>query len=142
MFSHFTVAERWFPFLQGRNEGVKEGTIPRAPSHYGGAELLRGAPKSPNNAASTSFNSIFASKRPRFEHWGAKLTSCPGVSWTRYAAAFLSPFCIDTLAIDKCALNFRMSDYQPHLAFKTCIAVRATSRPVAATQHGTKCPGI
>jgi len=26
---------------QGRNEGDKGGTIPRAPSHYGGAEKLQ-----------------------------------------------------------------------------------------------------
>jgi len=28
--------------LQGRNEGGKGGTIPRAPIHYGGAETLQG----------------------------------------------------------------------------------------------------
>ena len=28
--------------IQGRNEGGKGGTNPRAPIHYGGAELLQG----------------------------------------------------------------------------------------------------
>ena len=42
--------------LQGRNEGGQGDTIPRAPNHYGGAESLRRAPKSPNNVTNTFFN--------------------------------------------------------------------------------------
>ena len=36
-------------FSQGRDEEGKVGTIPRASNHYGSAESLRVAPKSPNN---------------------------------------------------------------------------------------------
>jgi len=39
----FLHAASWFS-QQGRNEGGKGGTIPRAPNHSGGAEILRGAP--------------------------------------------------------------------------------------------------
>jgi len=70
---------------QGRNEGGKGGTIPRAPIHYGGAELLlgrritAGTPKSPNNVTSTFFNTVnFLSKELRFDHEGAKFVFCPG----------------------------------------------------------------
>jgi len=43
---------------QGRNDGGARGTIPRAPTHYEGAESLRGALKSPNNITSTSVQYI------------------------------------------------------------------------------------
>jgi len=74
-----------------RNEG---GTIRRAPNqitvgasnHCGGAEWLRGAPKSPNIAKSTFFNAAhLLPKDLRFEHWGAKLVSCPGRHLTSLA---------------------------------------------------------
>jgi len=53
-------------------------TISRAPNPYGGAESLRGAPKSSNNVTSTFFNTIhLLPKDSRFEHGGAKLASCP-----------------------------------------------------------------
>jgi len=42
----------------GRNERGKGGTIARAQNHYGGAESLRKASKSPSNVISTSFNAI------------------------------------------------------------------------------------
>jgi len=50
-----------------------------APNHYGGAESLRGVLKSPNNVASTFFNTVnLLPKDHRFEHRGAKLASCLG----------------------------------------------------------------
>ena len=40
---------------------------------------MRGAPKSPNIVTSTFFNAIdLLPKDLRFEHWGARLVSCPG----------------------------------------------------------------
>jgi len=55
------------------------GAIPRVPNHYGGAESLQWAPKSPNNVASTFFNTVcLLPEDLRFEHGGAKLASCPG----------------------------------------------------------------
>jgi len=67
------------PRKLGRTRGSKVGAIPLAPSHYGGAKLLRGAPKSPNDVTNTSFNTVhFLPKELRFEHWGARLASCPG----------------------------------------------------------------
>jgi len=62
-----------------RRGGGKGDTTPRAPSHYGGAKLLRGASESPNNVASTFFNVVYLlPKDLKFEHGGAKLASCPG----------------------------------------------------------------
>jgi len=56
---------------QGRNEGGKGGTILR--------ESLRGAPKSPRNVTCRFFNTVnLLPKDIKFEHWGAKLASCPG----------------------------------------------------------------
>ena len=53
--------------------------IPRAPIHYGGAESLREAPKSPNTITSTFFNTVnLLPKELRFEHGGTKLVFCPG----------------------------------------------------------------
>jgi len=54
------------------------GTIPREPKHYGGAESLRGALKTPNNVASTFFKAVhLLPKDLRLKHGGAKLASCP-----------------------------------------------------------------
>ena len=59
--------------------GERGGAIPRAPSHYGGAKRLQGAPKSPNNVTSAFFNTVnLLPNNLRFEHGGAKLASCPG----------------------------------------------------------------
>ena len=45
----------------------------------GGPESLLGAPKNPNNVTNTFFNTVhLLPKDLRFEHGGAKLTSCPG----------------------------------------------------------------
>jgi len=53
--------------VQGRNEGGIGATMPRAP-------------KSPNNVASSSFNTVhLLLKDLRFEHGVAKLVSCPGL---------------------------------------------------------------
>ena len=47
--------------------------------HCGGTELLREAPKSPNNVTSTFFNTVnLLPKKLRFDHGGAKLDFCPG----------------------------------------------------------------
>ena len=55
--------------IQGRSEGGKGGTIPRAPNHYGGAEPLRGRRKVP--AMSRVFSSSeFASEKPQVLTWG------------------------------------------------------------------------
>jgi len=59
--------------------GERGGAIPRAPSHYGGAKRLQGAPKSPNNVTSAFFNTVnVLPKDLIFERGGAKLASCPG----------------------------------------------------------------
>jgi len=53
-----------------------------------GAKCLLGAPKSPNNVASTFYNTVtFPPKNLRFEHGGTKLASCP-----RHHLASLRPF--------------------------------------------------
>jgi len=50
---------KWCQVSQpGTQRGGLRGTISRAPNHYGGAEWLREAPKSPNNVASTFFNTV------------------------------------------------------------------------------------
>jgi len=65
--------------IRGVTKGGKVGTIPRASSHYGGAEWLRGALNSPNIVASSFFNTVhLLPKDPRFERGDAKLASCPG----------------------------------------------------------------
>jgi len=52
--------------MQGRNEGGKGDTIPRAPESF-------------NNVASTFFNTVhLLPKDFRFEHGGAKLVCYPG----------------------------------------------------------------
>jgi len=63
----------------------KGGTLTRAPSHSGGAEILRGrrmiagAPKNPINVTRTFFNTVhLLPEDVRFENGGAKLASCPG----------------------------------------------------------------
>ena len=70
------------------SRGVKRGkggSISPAPNHYGGTELLQGAPndrgslKSLNNVTSTFFNTVYLfPKDLRFEHRTAKLASCRG----------------------------------------------------------------
>ena len=59
---------------QRRNKG---GKIPRAPNYFGGVEWLRGAPKSPNNVASTLLNNTFASERPQVGTWGRHTSFLP-----------------------------------------------------------------
>ena len=55
------------------------GTIPRVLDHYVGAESLQGTPKSPNNFASTFFNTVnFLLRDLKFEHRSTKLAFCPG----------------------------------------------------------------
>jgi len=71
--------DKLFANVQGRNEGGEGGTILRAPNHYGAAEWLRWAPKSPDNVTSTFFNGVhLLTKDLRFEYGGAKLASCFG----------------------------------------------------------------
>ena len=53
-------------YKQGRNEGGKGGAIPRAPSHYGGAE------KSQRCHKYFLQYSTFASERPQFRTWGCQ----------------------------------------------------------------------
>ena len=58
---------------------TRGGTIPRARNHYGGAKLLRVAPKIPNNVTCTFSNAVnLLAKDLRFEHGVAELVSCPG----------------------------------------------------------------
>ena len=66
--------------VQGRNEGGKGAQFPgcqftmEALNHCRGAELLLAAPKNPNNATSTFFNTVnLPSKELRFDLRGAKL---------------------------------------------------------------------
>jgi len=49
-------------------------------AQFPGAESLRGAPKSPNNVASTLFNML--PKDLRFEHGCTNLVPCPGAIFT------------------------------------------------------------
>jgi len=66
-------------YNQARDEEGKECTITRAPNHYVGVELLRGALKCLNYVTSTFFNTLhLLPKKLRFEDGGAKLQSCPG----------------------------------------------------------------
>jgi len=74
---------------QGRNEAGKGGTVPWAPSHYGGAKSLQGHPmaakaqKSPNNVTNTFFNTKhLLPKDLSSEYWGAKLASYHGYHLT------------------------------------------------------------
>jgi len=57
--------------IQGRNEGGKGVTIPRAPNHYGRGKI-------PKFHKYFLQYSAFASEKTCFEHEGAKLASCPG----------------------------------------------------------------
>jgi len=86
-----TLAVHAVCYSQGRNEGGKGGTIPRAPNHCVGAEWLRGAPKGPNSVASTFFNTVhLLPKDLSFEHEGAELgflTRAPSNLVTPLAAA-------------------------------------------------------
>jgi len=58
---------------QGRNKGMAKGDpIPRTPNHWG-------APKSPNNVASTFFNTTHLLPRDlKFEYGVDKLFFAPG----------------------------------------------------------------
>jgi len=58
--------------MQGRNEVGKGGTIPWVPKHGRG---LRRVPTMSQLPSSTQY---LLPKDLRFEHWGAKLASCPG----------------------------------------------------------------
>jgi len=63
---------------RGVTRGVKGGTVPRAPNHYGGAKSLRGALESLNKGTSTFFNTVhLLPKDLRFVHGNAKPASCP-----------------------------------------------------------------
>jgi len=65
--------------VTGVTRGGKRAAISRAPNHYGDAKSLLGAPKSPNNVASTFFNSIFAFEIPSGSNMGASnLLIAPG----------------------------------------------------------------
>ena len=79
--SHFCteqiIAVLWS--VQGRNEGAQGGHNFRAPIHYGGAESLRRAPKSPQNITNTSFSAVnLRPKEVRFEHGAPNLLLAPG----------------------------------------------------------------
>jgi len=72
------------PLWQGRNEGGKGGTIPRAPIHYGGAESMRGrlitaggAEKSQQCHKFFLQYCKFAFERTKIRPWGAKLVFSP-----------------------------------------------------------------
>ena len=77
---YYKTAVLWHNPRGVTREG-KGGAIPWAPNHYGGGELLRGAPKSPNNVTSrpTFFNSGFASERPQVRTWGRHTCFLPRV---------------------------------------------------------------
>ena len=58
--------------------------------------MTAGAPKSPNNVASTFFNPVHSlPKDLKFEHGGAKLDSCPGRHLTSVRP------CVDSLGFEK-----------------------------------------
>jgi len=69
---------------QGRNEGAKGGTIPRAPNHYRGAESLRGRRMTAGGAEKFQKchkhflqYSTFASERPQVRTWGRQTCLLP-----------------------------------------------------------------
>ena len=63
-------------YTEGRNECE---TILWVPNHCGAAEWLRGAPKNPNNVASTFFNTVhLLHKDLSLEHGGANFAPCLG----------------------------------------------------------------
>ena len=63
--------------------------IPPAPNHYWGAELLREAPKSPNDVTSNFFKTVnLLPKEVKLNHGGATLASFPGCN-----LALLRPWC-------------------------------------------------
>jgi len=71
--------------IQGRNEGCKEGTIPRASNHHGGVESLQGVPNHCGGAKKTQNchkyyvqYCTFASERPQDRIWGRQTCFCPG----------------------------------------------------------------
>ena len=65
----------------------KGGAIHRAPNHCSGRRMTAGAPKSPNNATSTFFNTVhLLSKDLRFEHV-PNLLFAPGAIQPSYATA-------------------------------------------------------
>ena len=58
---------------------------------YPGAELLRGAPRSPNNVTSTFFNAVdLPLKDISFEHEAPNLLLAPGAVLPRYAPGLLT----------------------------------------------------
>ena len=71
-FEHSVFLCRWASVkqTQGRKDGGKEGTIPRATNHYGGAKSLRGAPKSPNIVTSTFLTIVNALTKDLIRTWG------------------------------------------------------------------------
>jgi len=72
-----------------------------APNHCGSTEWLRGALKSPNNVASSFFNTIhLLPKDVECEPRGAKLASCPGRHLT-----LLHPCCTLSRASDKMVID-------------------------------------
>ena len=102
-------------FYQGRNERGKGTQFQGrritmvALNHCGGAEWLRGAPKSPNNVTSTFLNTVhLLPKDLKFEHGGPKLTCCHGrhlTSLRRWILLYLVSYKQQTTRICRCATS-------------------------------------
>ena len=70
MYQHPTATESLlYKRFSGKCGEIWEIYPLRAPNHCGGAESLRGAPKSPNNVTSTFFNNRSPSERPQVRTW-------------------------------------------------------------------------
>jgi len=112
---------------QGRNEGGKGGTIPRAPNLNGGAKSLWGAPKSPNNVTNRFFNTVYLlPKDLRFEHGAPNLLLAPGAIWSRYAPAAAA-------AVAKIALHWRSDASFPFMLLFTLHSTKLRSLPLLAS---------
>jgi len=91
---------------QGRNEGGKGATIPRAPNRYGGAESLRERQKSQQYHKCFLQYSIFASERPQVRtlvRQSCFLTRAPSnlVTPLHFALNLLSWVCLNIILINK-----------------------------------------
>jgi len=70
LMEYIFLLETWIACNQGVTRRGKGGPITRAPSHYGGAKSLRGAPESPNNITSTFFSTLYLLAKDLFRTWG------------------------------------------------------------------------
>ena len=74
-----TLRQSHVHFFSNGDRTVRGVTRGARGAQFPGRRMTAGAPESPNNFASTFFNAVhLLPKGLRFEHGGAKRTSCPG----------------------------------------------------------------